>query len=503
MLAGVHHVCRRTTRAFAGKSALPRPQALAEHAGDRGPNGSGEPPHVARANAQAARLDTIGRIVFQRSKIAPKDVHATLRRHILVDGFPVVIDLEKSHGSWLYDGVTDREYLDFFSFFASNPIGFNHPKMMDDEIQSRLARAATVRVSNSDKYTTYMAEFVDTLSRTAAPADLPHYFFIDGGALAIENALKTAFDWKVRKNLARGLGERGHKVMHFERAFHGRSGYTLSLTNSDPNKTDYFPKFDWPRLPCPRITHPLAAHVAEVEALEKKTIEAAEAAFQREPHDIAAIIIEPIQGEGGDNHFRPKLFEELRRLANTHEALLVYDEVQTGLGLTGKWWAYQHHGIAPDILCFAKKMQVGGILASTRVDDVQSNVFAKSGRINSTWGGSLVDMVRCTRILEIIVDEKLCENAAARGQELLDGLRGLEQKFSGVSNARGEGLMCAVDLPDTATRDKAVDACFADGMIILKSGDRSLRFRPTLTVDADIIAEGIRRLEHALANVTK
>lgn len=439
--------------------------------------------------------------MFRRSKIAPADVHPTLRRHLLVDGFPVVIDLEKSHGSWVHDAVTGREYLDFFSFFASNPVGFNHPKMMDDEIQYRLARAGTVRVSNSDKYTTYMAEFVDTLARTAAPPELPKYFFVDGGALAIENALKTAFDWKVRKNLARGLGERGHEVMHFERAFHGRSGYTLSLTNSDPNKTNYFPKFDWPRLPCPRITHPLAQHVAEVEALEKKAIEEAEAAFAREADDIAAIIIEPIQGEGGDNHFRPELFRELRRLADAHEALLVYDEVQTGLGLTGKWWAYQHHGVAPDIVCFAKKMQVGGIMVSNRIDDVKDNVFQKSGRINSTWGGSLVDMVRCTRILEIMVDEKLVENAAARGAELLAGLRALEAKFPSVTNARGEGLMCALDLPDTATRDRAVDACYADGMIILKSGTRSLRFRPTLTVDAAIVAEGLQRLEHVISTL--
>src|SRR5690349_5221872 len=122
--------------------------------------------------------------MFRRSKVAPGDVHSTLRRHLLVDGFPVVIDLEKSRGSWMRDSVTGKDYLDFFSFFASNPVGFNHPKMLDEEIQQRLARAATVRVSNADKYTTFMAEFVDTLSRTAAPPELPHYFFVDGGALA-------------------------------------------------------------------------------------------------------------------------------------------------------------------------------------------------------------------------------------------------------------------------------------------------------------------------------
>lgn len=441
--------------------------------------------------------------MFRRAHVEPKEVHTKLREHMLVDGFPVVIDLEQSHGSWTRDAVTGREYLDFFSFFASNPVGFNHPRMMDEETQHRLARAATVKVSNADKYTSYMAEFVDTLARVAAPPELVHYFFVDGGALAVENALKTAFDWKVRKNLARGLGERGHEVLHLEEAFHGRSGYTLSLTNTDPNKTRYFPKFDWPRIPSPKIVFPLAKSLADVEARERAAIAAAEEAFARKPHDIAAIILEPIQGEGGDNHFRPDFFRALRRLADEHEALLVYDEVQTGLGLTGRWWAYQHHGVAPDIVCFAKKMQVGGIMVSRRIDDVKDNVFEKSGRINSTWGGSLVDMVRCTRILEIMVDEKLVENAAARGAELTAGLERLEQRFSFVSNARGQGLMCALDLPDAATRDAAVDACFADGMIVLRSGTRSLRFRPTLTVSAEEIAEGLARLERALEAIGK
>jgi len=450
--------------------------------------------------------------MFERSRISPDQVHATLAKHMLVDGYPLVIDLEASHGAWVKDACSGRELLDFFSFFASNPVGFNHPRMHDADVRERLVTAATTRVANADKYTTYMAEFVDTLARTAAPAELPHYFFIDGGALAVENALKTAFDWKVRKNMAAGrspakglLGqarprvEKGQSVLHLESAFHGRSGYTLSLTNTDPNKTDYFPKFDWPRIPSPRIDFPLdAASVERVAAREAASIAAAEAAFERAPHDIAAIVVEPIQGEGGDNHFRPEFFRELRRLADAHEALLVYDEVQTGLGITGTWWAYQHHGIAPDILCFAKKMQVGGILVSRRVEEVEDHVFARSGRINSTWGGSLVDMVRCTRILEIIENEGLLGNAKERGRELLAALQGLEGRFPGVTNARGQGLMCAVDLPDRATRDAVVKACFDDGMIILSSGPRSVRFRPALTLTAELVAEGARRLEKAL-----
>ncbi len=437
--------------------------------------------------------------MFRRSRIAPSDVHDTLRRHMLVDGYPLVVDLEKSHGSWVVDAISGRELLDFFSFFASNPIGLNHPGMLEKETQERLARAALVKVSNPDKYTTYLAEFVDTLDRTAGPPELPYYFFIEGGALAVENALKVAFDWKVRKNLARGLGERGHQVLHLEQAFHGRSGYTMSLTNTDPTKVQYFPKFDWPRIPSPYVTFPLdEKSLRDVEAREKAALDAAQAAFAKAPHDIAAIILEPIQSEGGDNHLRPEFFRALRKLADEHEALLIFDEVQTGMGLTGKWWLYQHYDVVPDIVCFGKKMQLGGIFVSKRIDDVPENVFQKASRINSTWGGGLVDMVRATRILEIIVDEKLLENTEARGAELLSGLQGIQERHPKVSNARGKGLLCAIDLPDNKTRDAAIKAAFDDGMIVLPCGPRSIRFRPTLTVTQEAIAEGVRRLEHAL-----
>lgn len=436
--------------------------------------------------------------MFRRSQVSSGEVHDSLRRHLLVDGYPLVIDLEKSHGSLVCDAISGREFVDFYSFFASNPLGFNHPGMADERTTERLARTSRVKVANSDKYTTYFAEFVDTLSRTAAPPELSKYFFVEGGALAVENALKTAFDWKVRKNLAAGRGERGHKVLHLQHAFHGRSGYTMSLTNTDPNKTAYFPKFDWPRIPSPMIRFPLAAHLEDVEARERASVAAAEAAFAASPHDIAAIIIEPIQSEGGDNHFRPSFFRELRRLADEQEALLIYDEIQTGVGGTGKWWAYQHHGIAPDVVCFAKKMQVGGIMAGERVTEVEDNVFAKPGRINSTWGGGLVDMVRATRALEIIVDEGLIENARLRGNELLAGLERIQERHSFVENARGQGLMCAFDLPDAKTRDATIKRCFADGMLVLACGPRSLRFRPALNVTPEIIAEGLARLEKAI-----
>lgn len=438
-----------------------------------------------------------------RRPIPPDAVHDTLRRHLLVDGYPMVVDLERSHGSWVHDARSGRRLLDFFSFFASNPIGFNHPRMAAPEVQERLARSATVKVSNADYYTSFMAELVDVLERTAAPPELPHWFFIDGGALAVENAMKAAFDWKVRKNLARDAGEHGGQILHLRHAFHGRSGYTLSCTNTDPTKTQHFPRFDWPRIPSPAIEHPLdAERLGRVQAAEAESIACAERFFDERAGDVAAILVEPIQAEGGDRHLRPEFLRELRRLADEREALLIFDEVQTGLGITGSWWAYQQLGVTPDIVCFAKKMQVGGIFVSRRIDEVADNVFARPSRINSTWGSSLTDMVRCTHILEIIVEERLLENAAARGTELVAGLRGLEARFEGaVSNVRGRGLMCALDVPSREAQRAVVRACFDGGMIILPCGERGLRFRPALNVSPENIAEGVRRLGDALALV--
>jgi L-lysine 6-transaminase len=183
-------------------------------------------------------------------------------------------------------------------------------------------------------------------------------------------------------------------VLHFEQAFHGRTGYTMSLTNTEPNKLALSRNSTGRACSIRKCMFPMdEKNTEKVVAMEKKAIAQAEKHFEIYKDDIAAIIIEPIQGEGGDNHFRPEFHQALRELADKHEALLIYDEVQTGVGLTGKFWAHEHY-VKPDILAFGKKAQVCGILAGTRIDDLDTNVFRVSSRINSTWGGNLVDMVR-------------------------------------------------------------------------------------------------------------
>jgi len=309
-------------------------------------------------------------------------------------------------------------------------------------------------------------------------------------------------DWKVRQNFRKGLKvESGHQILHFREAFHGRSGYTVSMTNTaDPRKYQYFAKFDWPRVSNPHLRFPVdATELARVKQAEAATLTEIRAAFGMRKHDIAAICIEPIQAEGGDHHFRTEFLAALKSIAHEHDALLIFDEVQTGVGLTGRFWAHEGIGVEPDLVAFGKKMQVCGFLGGGRIDEEPENVFKVSSRINSTWGGNLVDMVRCQRYLEIIEEEKLVENAAAVGAHLLGGLESLQaERPDAVSNVRGRGLMCAVDLPDTETRDRLMDKAYELGLMILGCGKRSIRFRPALDITRSEIDEALALVRKAL-----
>lgn len=443
--------------------------------------------------------------ITSKSPLTAAQVHATLGRHILADGYDMVLDADRSQGRRLWDARRGRAVLDMFSFFATAPVGLNHPKMADAAFREKLLRAALSNPTNSDIYTLEFADFVDTFGRVGIPSYLPYAFFVAGGALGVENALKAAMDWKVRRNQRKGLGvEKGHQVVHFRDAFHGRSGYTMSLTNTaDPRKYLYFAKFDWPRITNPALRFPLdAREIERVMALERQAVAEIEQAFVERKDDIAAIIIEPIQAEGGDNHYRPEFMAALRELCDENEALLVFDEVQSGVGLTGKFWAHQHTNVRPDLMSFGKKMQVCGMLAGPRIDEEPENVFKVSSRLNSTWGGNLVDMVRSQRYLEIIEQDGLVEHAASVGSHLLAGLQELQAEHPGIfSNARGRGLMCAVDFPDGATRDKVADEAYEMGMMILGCGKLSVRFRPPLDVTAGEISEALGILKAAAVKV--
>lgn len=436
------------------------------------------------------------------NRITPQNVHETLAKYMLADGDPMVFDLYKSHGARIYDSRNDRELLDFFSFFASSPVGFNHPKLTTPEMIEKLGRVAVNNITNSDLYTVEMAEFVETFFRVAVPKYMKYSFYVAGGAVAVENALKAAMDWKVRKNFEKGYRrEVGHKVIHFAESFHGRVGYTLSMTNTaDANKTKYFAKFDWPRIINPKLTFPLTeGNLEKVEKLEQLAEKQIRTAFAEHGDDICAIVIEPIQAEGGGHHFRKEFLQRLRTLADEYDVILVFDEVQTGIGLTGKMWAQYHFDVKPDMVCFGKKTQVCGFLCSARIDEVPDNVFHTSSRINSTWGGNLIDMFRFKCYLDIIEEEKLVENAAKVGDFLLNQINDLQAEYPHVvSNARGRGLMCALDLPTPEIRNKLLQDLYKSGVMMLPSGHTSVRFRPPLNITEAEISEGVEIIRRCL-----
>ncbi|MCP4868738.1 MAG: L-lysine 6-transaminase [Proteobacteria bacterium] len=423
-----------------------------------------------------------------------------LSRHMTMDRFNFLLDLDKSHGAWLTT-VKGEELLDCYSAFASLPIGWNHPALTDPAFVQRLGTYAINKPALSDTFTPELADFVETFYRVGIPERFPWIFFISGGALAVENCLKAAFDWKVQKNLAAGRKPLGSKIIHFEHCFHGRTGYTMSLTDShDPRKTKWYPQFDWPRVPTPALRFPVNDGViAEVEAAEAHSLARIEAAFDANPHDIAGIILEPIQCEGGDNHFRPQFLQALRRIADEREALLIFDEVQTGIGLTGTFWAWQGLGVEPDLVAFGKKTQVCGLYSSRRIEEVERNVFVEPSRINSTFGGNLVDMIRFQRVLEVIEEDDLVGNAACVGATFKSALQGLADEMDGfVTNVRGSGLLLAIDVPDEAARGAVISNAMDEGLFALSCGSRSIRFRPSLIFTEDHVGAAIERLRPAL-----
>ena len=424
-------------------------------------------------------------------------VKATLGKHILADGFDFVMDYEKSHGSWIADKLSGNKYLDMFSMFGSASVGYNHPYIV--EKSAWLGKMAVYKPTMSDVYLQEYADFVETYSRVAIPKELPYCFFVEGGALAVENALKTAFDWKTRKNWQKGSKTEGSLAIHFKQAFHGRSGYTLSLTNtSDPRKYQYFPLFDWPRIINPKLYFPITdENLQETIKNEQLALLQIEQAIVANPDKVSCIIIEVIQAEGGDNHFRDEFFVELRRICDENDILLIFDEVQTGIGITGKMWAYQNFSVIPDVISFGKKAQVCGILANKeKLDQVEHHVFAENSRINSTFGGNFIDMLRFQLVLEIIEKENLLENVQKQGAFLLEGLQKLQEEYPHlISNARGRGLMCAFDLSDTKMRNDFQEKLYEENIIILICGDQSLRFRPHLNVTQEDLQIALNKID--------
>ncbi len=440
-----------------------------------------------------------------RREVEAREVLDSLSRHILVDGYHVVMDLARSRGSYLYDSRSERYILDFFTSFATCPIGYNHPKLRTIEFRERLADVATNKPANSDIYTQTYANFVETFARIAIPeSHSRHLFFVEGGSARrrerAEDGVRLEGAEELREGHPGGEGApdppfparlpRPHRL-HALAHQHGRSAKdpVLSEVRLAP---DQLPEAF---VPGHRCRPGASLRAREPGRRRDRGRPAGTQGRHRRAHHRAD------SGRGGDNHFRPEFFQKLRELADEHEFLLICDEVQTGVGMTGTMWGWQNMGIVPDIFAFGKKTQVCGIAVNPRVDDVDS-VFKVSSRINSTWGGNLVDMLRATRYFEIIAAENLVENARQVGEHLLLKLRALAEEMpETVSNVRGRGLFIALDLPDGESRGKALSACIDNGLMALASGSAAIRMRPPLTLSIAEADEAVEKLGRSLKSL--
>lgn len=418
------------------------------------------------------------------------DLHEKASKFIQLDHLDVVYDIERSYGNYFYDSKSDRALLDCFSFIASNPLGHNHPGLNDPDFEKKLLKVAKTKPSNSDILTEEYVSFLETFDRVLNPGRwFKKYFFVSGGTLAVDNALKTAFDWKHR-TVARTTGKvmqpNDMRVVYLTKAFHGRSGYPLTMMGNK-QKSYLFPRFEnW----------------VEYDPNSLVTLEGL--LYGQDVSNIAAIVVEPHQGEGGDRFFPETFHKRLREFSDKHQIVLIYDEVQSGVGVSGKTWAFEHYGVVPDILCFGKKAQVCGIAVTDTILSCAGNVFEEKSRLNSTWGGDLTDMVRCQKYLEIIEAEGLVKNAEIVGAELLEALEHLKARFPGlVDRPRGLGLLTAFDLPTKDLRNQLIQLCFKNGALVLGSGEKSIRFRPSLNFTPQDVGVLVNTLSMSLTELGK
>lgn len=396
----------------------------------------------------------------------------------------IIWSLKKSHGSYLKT-TKNIKYLNMHGGFGSDVLGANN-KFLKKKMKKLPIEYIINKPANEDfpikKFLKFQKKF-----RSLIPKNYPHLFFIDGGALAVENALKIAMDYKYQKLNLNQSNAKKLQILHFDKCFHGRSGYTLSLTNTDPIKTNNFEKFNWPRF------KPKEENLKDIDT------------FCKNNKYVAAIIIEPIQCEGGDIHISSKFLKGLENICNIYDIIFIVDEVQTGFFTTGKTWCFQHHDICPDIVVFGKKSQQCGLFCGTKINSIKNNCFVETNKLGSTWNGNLLDMIRSTYIIDIIKKNKLDENARIMGdywKDLMNQEGNFFNRSKSVSNIRNKGFIMSFDMCNQEERDKLIKDLFNyERLIVLKCGKKTIRLRPNLCVKEKIIETSVKKIYRSIDRI--
>ena len=401
--------------------------------------------------------------------------------------FHIKIDFDKSSGSYLFDKVSNRKYLDFFGMYSSIPLGYNHPIFLSQAFREELLRVATVKISNCEMLADESAEFNREFSSYVGKGKFEYFHYCCTGAMAIEAAIKTAMDYKKSQQ---------PKVISFKENFHGIYGYggwVTSRSGPSGKRLEGYPRPFWPQFDNPVITYDEMGKPQKNLDKVNEVLTNIEQILKREAADIAAILVEPIQCTYGEQYFAPEFFQGVRTLADQYDVPLIFDEIQTGFGGSGKVWYFEHLDIEPDIVTFGKKAQLSGIMAKRKF----ANIFDIPNRLEATWDADLVDMVRCKYILRTYQKDGILDNVNKMGKLLVEGLAGMKQ----LENTRGTGLLIAFDFDSKEKRDKFFNGLRSEGLICNPTLDQTMRFRPNLNVSSDEInhaLEIIRRVDNSL-----
>lgn len=393
--------------------------------------------------------------------------------------FKIRIDFDRSHDSYIYDKNTKKEFLDFFGQYASLPLGYNHEIFKSKEFVEEYSRVAGVKVTNCEIISDEAQSFLEEFSSQPEMAGYKHFHFACTGGLAIEAAIKATIDQK---------GSKKPVVISFRESFHGINSYGGFVTDRfypTSLRLDGFPEFAWPKLHNPKIIYKNGEIDTDVtqQGFDKFINDFSNCIAQYGSENIVALLVEPIQATYGDNYFTEEFFKQIRELCNKYSIALIFDEIQTGLGATGKMWYYQHLGIEPDILVYGKKLQLAGIACKEHF----GRIFDKPIRLEVTWDGTVSDMIRGKYILKAYKKHNILKNVNERGPQLLEGLRGIDR----LKDLRSAGLLVAFDFESGEARDQSIKRMFENGFLCNKTRDRSIRLRPNLNVSSDEIEKAI------------
>jgi 4-aminobutyrate aminotransferase len=376
--------------------------------------------------------------------------------------YPLVFS-GKGKGSYCED-IDGNRFLDFASQIASNPLGYNHPEML--EVVKSLSGRFPVKYAGQDFTVQQHLDAIEAVTGVS-PKGMDTAFLINSGAEAVENAIKLC----MRKRPGTKIG------ISMRRAFHGRTMGALSLTNSNQVQ-----KKGYMRLPMMRLDYSDSAPEQLERIIERDA----------SPDEIGFVIVEHVQGEGGYYPASKKMVQGLRSITKKHGIPYVSDEVQAGAGRTGRWWAFEHYGIRPDVFAAAKALQVAAVVAGKKMFPEEP------GAISSTWGGGHVtDLALSVKTIEIIKKEKLLAKNSRLGKYMLKRLN----EMNCVSGQRGLGLMLAFDMKDQAQRKHLIIECARNGLLLLGCGERSIRLAPPYVTTEEDADKGLEIIEKAAKKI--